>query len=381
MQLMCDQIVCSIRENLIQSSERVCPKVVQPIATSTQIPEDEGQYLSQNYDERNVFEDPTMPGQEEQSEESDDMVEWDKGLFLFNIAKKYGLDWAVPGGPTVTTVRAESARSGNIEVKDKVRLPEGTMYDLLKHLNIHLVVPHADEIVAETAQVFQDAPKRIKTVPFIGLKPIPMSSYGGYASEALTFLDKQFLMPSIPRLPPAVYPKSTSSNKNMIMTSIEAITALNILRDLPEQVDNEDYFKLLDHVTRLVISVMKKSAETLNYEIRETRSRQLTSVDSSIRNDLVNQPLFGDTLYTDYKKLLVLPAKQYGSRGQFRHPRSSRVGRTSRAPASSPARYSAPTPSTSGSGWGAPPAPVEWAPAPYRGRGPRRARRGRRGRR
>ncbi len=207
-----------------------------------------------------------------------------------------------------------------------------------------------------------------------------MSSYSGGASEALTFLDKQFLMPNIPNLPLIVYPKTVSSNRNVMMTSIEAVTALNILRDLPEEVDNEDYFKVLDHVTSLVITTMKKAAEAFNSDIRDARSRQLASVDSTVRNELVNQPLIGDTVYTDYK--LVVPIKPRGVRGQFRHFRASRGGHTPRRPAWSPARSPAATPSTSATGWGAPPAPVDsWNPEPYRGRAPRRPRGVRRGRR
>ncbi len=247
------------------------------------------------------------------------------------------------------------------------------MYDLLKHLNAHLNVPHANAIAPDTKQVLQEAPKKIRSVPFLGIRPISMSSYSGNASEALAFLDKQFLTPSVPSLPPVVYPKSAVSSRNSMMTAIEIVTALNILRDLPEEVENVDYFKVLDHITSLVISSMKKTAESYNSDVLEARSRHLAGVDPATRIELVNQPLFGDTLYTDYKKLLVLPIRPNATRGQFRHFRASRGGHSPRGASWSPSRSSAEVPSTSTSGWGAPPAPVDsWNPVSCRGRPPRR---------
>ncbi len=384
MTMICEQIVSRLREDDKYSGPSLTPTRVQPVHIPLQESE-EPELDNQDCDERMLFDIPTVPvveDQDTQSNESDCEIEWEKGLFLFNIAKKYGLDWAVPGGPIMPAARAESARSGSIEVRDKVRLPAGTMYDLLKHLNIHLALPHANEIVPETRQILCDAPKRIRTVPHTGVRPIPMNAYSGHASDALLFLEKNFLMPSVPNLPQAVYPKTASSGRNIMTTSIEAITALNILRDLPEEVNSEDYFKVIDHVTSLCMSMMKKAAEAFNCDILETRAKQLAGVDPAIRSELVNQPLIGDTLYTDYKKLLSTTIRARGMRGQYRHFRASRGGSTPRRPSWSPARSPAAAPSTSATGWGAPPAPASaWNPESSRGRFPRRPRGVRRGRR
>ncbi len=177
----------------------------------------------------------------------------------------------------------------------------------------------------------------------------------------------------VPSLPSVVYPKSAVASRNSMMTGIEVITALNILRDLPEEVENVDYFKVLDHITSLVIASVKKSAESYNSDVLEARSRHLAGIDPATRVELVNQPLFGDTLYTDYKKLLVLPNRPNSTRGQFRQFRASRGGHSPRGASWSPSRSLAEVPSTSTSGWGAPPAPVgSWNPVSSRGRPSRR---------
>ena len=172
----------------------------------------------------------------------------------------------------------------------------------------------------------------------------------------------------VPSLPSVVYPKSAVASRNSMMTGIEVITALNILRDLPEEVENVDYFKVLDHITSLVIASVKKSAESYNSDVLEARSRHLAGIDPATRVELVNQPLFGDTLYTDYKKLLVLPNRPNSTRGQFRQFRASRGGHSPRGASWSPSRSLAEVPSTSTSGWGGPPAPVgSWNPVSSRG--------------
>ncbi len=384
---MCDQIVIRIREDLSRSVTSSTPTMIPQVFTPPQESLDHAISSPNDIDDRNIFEDPAVQIADDlESNPSEVECDWERGLFLFNIARKYGLDWAVPGGPTLPTARSESARSGVVEVRDKVKLPEGTMYDLLKHLNVHLTLPHANEISPETNRVLEEAPKRIKPVPFKGINPIPMNAYSGCAGEALTFIDKQFLMPNVPNLPQVTYPQSVAASRSVMLSSVESVTALNILRDLPEDVDSEDYFRLLDHITSLIITTMKKTAEAFNSDIRGARARQLAGIEPNLRNELVNQPLIGSNLYTDYKKLLLNPIKPRGGRVPFRHPRAIRGGHTPRrpswSPARSPARAYPAVPSTSATGWGAPTVPESaWNPEPYRGRAPRRPRGVRRGRR
>ncbi len=164
----CERIMDAVRKNQEQFSPSLAPVMVQQVQYPLQESKEAEPSITTSCDETNSFDDPTvqhaMDDIEAQSGVLESPTEWDDsvGLMLFNVSRKYGLDWAVLGGPTMLAARSESGRDNNIEVKDKIRLPEGTMFDILKHLNVHLDVPHANEIEQGIKQVLQEAPTKVR---------------------------------------------------------------------------------------------------------------------------------------------------------------------------------------------------------------------------
>ncbi len=104
---MCEQLMNSLRENLNQPEPLLAPMMVHHVQTPPQESKDaEPSFITQNCDETNKFDDPTVQQVEDieiQSSDPESQTEWDSsvGLMLYNVSRKYGLDWAVPGGPTM----------------------------------------------------------------------------------------------------------------------------------------------------------------------------------------------------------------------------------------------------------------------------------------
>ncbi len=267
--------------------------------------------------------------QEDQEEEEED-----RGYFLFQLAHKYGLAWAIKG--EAPPAQSELGRPSAVSSFDKMLLTPGAGIDILSYINNHLKVPALDEVPVDFESVVLNAPRRATPLSASGYKPIPMARYSSVVAPMAALLDVNLAAPVGSFLPKPVFPGNLSTSRFMVLAALEGVTALNILHELPTSALPEDRVALCDHIGSIFYAIMRKSSEHVGTAIRMVRYNQLGGVTKATREELVHQPILGESLYTDDKKVGL--AAQPPSRGRY-FPRGARRGWT--APA-------APTPSPGG---------------------------------
>ncbi len=325
---------------------------------------------------------PSIPLGQPQPEESDweedlddEEDEEEKGYFLFSLAQKYGLTWAIKGD--TPAAQTELGRRSAVTSFDKMLLTPGAGVDLMSYLNNHLQIPDLDALPENFEEMINQAPRRAKPLLTAGYKPIPMARYTTKVAPMASVLDTNLVPPVASFLPKPVFPGPLTVSRFLTLSALEGITALNVLHLLPRSALPEDRLALSDHIAKIFFAIMKKSAETVSTLVRQVRHTQLAGVARATREELVYQPIMGEKLYTDDKKVGL--AAQPPGRGRFT-PRGARRGWTG-ASAQPPSQAGFQPPRDY---YNNRPAPNRGRarPAPYGGRAQRRGGRGgRRGRR
>ena len=97
-------------------------------------------------------------------------VEDERGYFLFQIAKKYNMSWAIKGDTPF--IQSELGRPSAVRKLDKMFLTPGAGIDIMSYVNNHLKVPALDTIPEDFRTQVVDAPRRLKPLTSSGFKPI-----------------------------------------------------------------------------------------------------------------------------------------------------------------------------------------------------------------
>ncbi len=250
------------------------------------------------------------PFQELQEEEEE------KGLFLFQLAQKYNMPWAVKGDTPCP--QSELGRPSAIKSEDKMMLTPGAGIDVMTHVNNHLHVPALDVLPENFKLLLEEAPRRIKLFSSSEYKPIPMAGYTTEVSGLGAFLDGNMSGPLSSFLQKPFFPGPMNFSRFMVLAALEGITALNMLHELPRAASDEDRASLSDHIGGILYAILHKGAENIGAITRAVRLTQLGSLSRAIKDELVNQPILGSTLYTDDKKV-GLAAQPPPKRARFFH--------------------------------------------------------------
>ncbi len=241
----------------------------------------------------------TLPSDSQEGFEPED----EGGYFLFHLARKYNMAWALKGD--TPCVQSELGRPSAVRTFDKMCLPPGAGIDILTYVNAHLKVPALDAIPDDLRSQLVDAPRRPKPLSSSGYKPLPMSRYTTEISTLTSFLDEVMIGPLGSSLPSPSFPKEVVASKLLTLSALEGITALNVLNELPETATKEDRDALSDHLGSILYAILRRGSETLGTGIRAVRQAQLGGVNQALREELVHQPILLDTLYYDDKKLCL----------------------------------------------------------------------------
>ncbi len=229
--------------------------------------------------------------------------------FLFRVAKKHGLAWAIKGQASPST--GELGRPPIAHTPDKIRLSPGAAVDLLASVNNHLNVPPSNSVPSGFGAIIASSSRRAQPHVSSGFQPIPMSRYSSEVSELASFLDRTPTAQGTPNFPSPVFPKTVKVLQHNALSSIEGITAVNILNDLPETAA-EDRARLHGHIASLFFACLRRASEGLGSELRAVRHTHLAGADQSTREAMVNQPILSDRLYTDVSSLSIPVDEQPG---------------------------------------------------------------------
>ncbi len=241
---------------------------------------------------------PSFPQVEIQEEIAE---EEERGYFLFQLAQKYDMPWAIKGDAPFA--QSELGRPSAVRTVDKMFLTPGAGIDIITHVNNHLRVPALDAIPENFKSLVEDAPRRIKPLSFSDFKPIPMARYSSDVSGMAAFLDSNMTGPIASFLPKPTFPPALINSRFMVLSALEGITALNVLNELPESTTKEDRDSLSDHLGGIFYAILRRASENLGTGIRSVRANQLGGVTKATRDELVNQPILAEMLYTDDKKV------------------------------------------------------------------------------
>ncbi len=236
-------------------------------------------------------------------------------FLLFRIAKKFNMKWAVLGqNPSET---GELGRPPTTLQPDRLLLSEGAAVDILSSVNSHLKIPSFNTIPTDFQSVVRSAARQsAPPLTSSGLNPIPMSRYSSEASEWASFLDYNPVVPMVRTCPAPAFPRAVEDARYSVRSHLEGITAMNILRDLPESAA-EERLQVINHVASLQFSGLNRSSEALGSHLREVRQLHLAHVDPAIRDELVHQPIWSHWLYTDSSQLGTAVYSQPAPTGQF----------------------------------------------------------------
>ncbi len=204
-------------------------------------------------------------------------------------------------------------------------LTPGAGIDIMSYINNHLKVPALDAVPEDFEAVLTQAPRRAKPLASTGYKPIPMARYSSSVAPMASLLDANLAAPVASFLPKPIFPGNLTTSRFMVLAALEGVTALNILHLLPKSALPEDRAALSDHIASIFYAIMRKSAENVGTTVRMVRYNQLGGVTKATREELVYQPIMGECLYTDDKKVGL--AAQPPSRGRF-VPKGARRGWT-----------------------------------------------------
>ncbi len=227
-------------------------------------------------------------------------------FFLFKMAKKHRLKWAIEGKESSS--EGELGRPPVASTPDQFHLSQGAACDLLTSVNNHLNIPPGNSVPSGYEQVLASSSRRAQPRLSSGLEPIPMSRYASEASGLSSFLDVTPAAPGTGDLPPPVYSSALKGYQRNSLSAFEGITAANVLRDMPsaelaDPAELADQNLVIDHICSLFFSILRCSGEGVGSELRATRQNQLAGADQAIREEMVNQPIVSDRLYSDTSML------------------------------------------------------------------------------
>ncbi len=246
------------------------------------------------------------------------------GYFLFTMARKYQMAWAIKADVPFTS--GELGRPSALRKSDRMFLAPGAGIDVISYVNNHLQLPDLDALPDDFRSLVASAPRRRKHLAFAGFKPLPIAKYTSEISHMASFLDEPLAGPVGSFLAKPVFPSSLTSSRFLILSAIEGITTLNVLHDLPENADPVDRRALSDHLGGIFYAILRKTSEHFGNTVRSVRFSHLKGVARSTQDELVNQPILEDTLYSDDKPVGL--AAQPQRRPRFFAPRGTRGGWT-----------------------------------------------------
>ncbi len=223
-------------------------------------------------------------------------------FLLYRIAKKYGLEWAIPGQTSPHT--GELGRPPATQKPDQILLSQGAAVDILSSVNNHLQIPPFNSVPPDFQEIISSSRRRTQPLSSSGFQPIPMSRYSSEVSELASFLDVTPAAPGTPNFPTPVFPKAVGFSQYNVLSALEGITAVNILNALPESA-SEARSKVHAHLASLFFASLKRSSEALGSDLRAVRQTHLAGADQATRDELVHQPILSDGLYTDVSKLSI----------------------------------------------------------------------------
>ncbi len=256
----------------------------------------------------------------------------ESGYFLFTMARKYNMAWAIKGDTPFTS--SELGRPSAIRKSDKMFLAPGAGIDVISYVNSHLQLPALNALPPDFRSLVVGAPRRRKPLSFSGFKPLPISKYTSEISSMASFLDEPLAGPVGSFLTKPQFPPSLISSRFMILAALEGITTLNVLHDLPDTADQEDRRSLSDHLGGIFYAILRKTSENFGNTVRSVRFNHLKGVARATQDELVNQPILEDTLYSDDKPVGL--AAQPPRRPKFFAQRGTRGGWTPPAALGSP---------------------------------------------
>ncbi len=236
-------------------------------------------------------------------------------FLLFRIAKKHNMEWAILG--QASTEAGELGRPPTTAQPDQILFSSGAAVDILSAVNSHLNIPSYNSIPPDFQKKVRSAgrkaaqPRRAS-----GFNPIPMSRYSSEASEWASFLDSNPVVPPVLPYPPPAYPRVITDTRIAIKSHLEGITALNILRNLPED-EVEDRLAIINLLASLHFSGIRRQSEALGEQLRDYRAMHLAEVDPATREELVNQPIWSNQLYTDLSPLATVNVTSPVPTGNF----------------------------------------------------------------
>ena len=116
--------------------------------------------------------------------------------------------------------------------------------------------------------------------------------------------------------PPPAYPRAITDTRFSIKSHLEGITAMNILRRLPDYAA-QDRLEIINHLASLHFSGIRRQSEALGEQLRDYRAMHLAQVDPATRDELVNQPIWSNQLYTDLSPLSTVTFTSPAPTGQY----------------------------------------------------------------
>ncbi len=251
-----------------------------------------------------------------QREEGGDESVGDGDRFLlFRIAKKFNMEWAISGqAPTET---GELGRPPTTAQPDQFLLSQGAAVDILSSVNSHLNIPAYNTMPPDFQSTVRSAARKTaQPLHASGFNPIPMSRYSSEASEWASFLDANPVVPMVQPYPPPAYPRAIGDTRFSIKSHLEGITAMNILRGLPDYAAKER-LQVINHVASLHFSGLRRQSEALGEQLRDYRAMHLAHVDPATRDELVHQPIWSNRLYTDLSPLGTVNSLTPAPTGQY----------------------------------------------------------------
>ncbi len=215
-------------------------------------------------------------------------------------------------------------------------LTPGAGIDVMTHVNNHLNIPALDVLPENFKATLEEAPRRVKLFSASAYKPIPMADYTTEVSGLGAFLDGNMTGPLSSFLQKPVFPGAMVFSRFMVLAALEGITALNMLHELPKTASEEDRASLSDHIGGIFYAILHKGAENVGSLTRSVRQNQLGALSRAVKDEMIHQPILGDTLYTDDKKV-GLAAQPPTKRARF-FPRQGNQGASS-----TPAAFGSPS--------------------------------------
>ncbi len=243
-----------------------------------------------------------------------------KQHLLFEVAKKYGMSWAIDERQSSTV--GELGRHPVAHSSSRVVLSQGASVDIMSSLNNHLQVPQGNSVPSGYGALISSSSRRAKPFEPVRYQPIPMSEYSSDITELASILDKVPAAPRTSQLPPPVFTEAIQRFQYASLISAQGIAAIQILDNIPESV-RVDRRRIHALIARLFHAGLGNATSGVGSEVRATRHTQLAGLETTARDALVHQPILGDGLYSDPSGLVFPIPSQPEDDCQMSQPRPS----------------------------------------------------------